>query len=62
MRAYFKPGKVHPICLYLTAGEATQLLGELDPLPVESGNLMLFKARLMVGRAVHETESHGCSE
>ncbi|MCM2391748.1 hypothetical protein [Streptomyces albipurpureus] len=55
MRAYFKPRKVHPICLYLTADEPEQLLRLVgrDPGLIKRNTLRDIIPRI-VGRAVEE--------
>ncbi|MET9480977.1 hypothetical protein [Streptomyces sp. NPDC006638] len=57
MRAYFKPRKAHPICLYLTADEAARLLESLDSIGVDQdAHPELSKAQRMLNRAFDELE------
>lgn len=55
MRAYFKPRKVHAICLYLDPDEAARLLEELDSVDLDRAPTV-SKARTMLNRAFAELE------
>ncbi|MFB7188436.1 hypothetical protein ACFCZT_24705 [Streptomyces sp. NPDC056230] len=55
MRAYFKPSKVHAICLYLDPDEAARLLEEMDSVDLDSTPTVL-RARTMLNRAFAELE------
>lgn len=55
MRAYFKPRKVHKICLYLETDEAARLLEDLDGMNLDRSPI-LRKARQMMNRAFAELE------
>ncbi|WP_432157803.1 MULTISPECIES: hypothetical protein [unclassified Streptomyces] len=54
MRAYFKRRKVHPICLYLTAAEAEQLLWLAKDPGLTKRNKLRDLIPRVVGRAVEE--------
>ncbi|MFJ4768496.1 hypothetical protein ACIP88_05165 [Streptomyces uncialis] len=54
MRAYFKPRKAHPICLYLTADEAEHLMWMARDPGLTKRNVMRDLIPRIVGRAVEE--------
>ncbi|MEV7855148.1 hypothetical protein [Streptomyces sp. NPDC088183] len=55
MRAYFKPRKVHKVCLYLETDEAARLLEELDSTSLDRAPTVR-RARTMLNRAFAELE------
>ncbi|MFE5093260.1 hypothetical protein ACFRCI_23585 [Streptomyces sp. NPDC056638] len=57
MRAYFKPRKAHPICLYLTAEEATRLMWLAQDPGLTKRNSLREDIPRIVGRAVMEMEA-----